>query len=82
MTAAGAVALKASPVGARMWHGGPLRRWSPVRTASCQMPLASGGYGGSYLCDGCQKPVVGIYRAREAWLCAACKMRSETRAVA
>lgn len=63
----------------RIWPDGPLRRWSLVRTNGCQMPLAGGGFGGSYVCDGCSEPVAGVYRAidrverRESWLCAACK---------
>jgi hypothetical protein len=43
------------------------------------MPLTEGGFGGSYVCDGCSEPVAGIYRVidrverRESWICAACK---------
>jgi hypothetical protein len=63
----------------RMWAGGPLRRWSPVRTNGCPMPLAGGGFGGSYVCGGCQRPVAGVYRVidrvqrRESWLCDGCR---------
>jgi len=45
------------------------------------MPLTGGGFGGSYVCDGCAEPVVGVYRVihrvqrRESWLCASCKAR-------
>lgn len=61
----------------RRWRGGPLRLWSPIRKGGRWIPLADGGFGGPYVCDGCQKPVVGVYRVRETWLCAACKVRSE-----
>lgn len=43
------------------------------------MPLNTGGFGGSYLCDGYSESVAGVYRVihpvqhRESWLCAACK---------
>jgi hypothetical protein len=37
----------------RMWTGGPTRRWSPIRQSGCLMPLADGGFGGAYVCDGC-----------------------------
>jgi hypothetical protein len=43
------------------------------------MPLAGGGFAGSYVCDGCSEPVAGVYRVidqverRESWLCASCK---------
>lgn len=68
----------------RMWPGGPLRRWSAARGAGCTMPLDSGGYGGSYVCDGCRGPVVGLYsvirgvQRRAMWLCAACKAQPGT----
>lgn len=67
----------------RMWPGGPLRRWSPVRQTGCKMPLADGGFGGSYVCEGCSEPVAGLYRMfdrveqRESWLCVRCKTRSD-----
>ena len=63
----------------RMWAGGPFRRWSPVRTSGCPMPLAGGGFGGSYVCGECQRPVAGVYRVidrvqrRESWLCDGCR---------
>jgi hypothetical protein len=43
------------------------------------MPLNAGGFGGSYVCEGCSEPVAGVYRVirpvqrRESWLCAACR---------
>lgn len=65
----------------RMWRNGPLRRSSPTRSGGCQMPLTVGGFGGSYICEGCSEPVAGLYRVihpvqrQESWLCAACKAR-------
>lgn len=69
----------------RMWPGGPLRRWSPARTSGCDMPLDRGGYGGSYVCEGCMQPVPGVYRVfrgvqrRETWLCGGCKAKAIAR---
>ena len=34
-----------------MWEGGPLREWSEKRENTNQLSLASGGFGGSYVCD-------------------------------
>lgn len=68
-----------------MWPGGPLRNWSPMREGGCTMPLAGGGFGGSYLCDGCLTPAPGVYRIidplqrRESWFCASCKAKSAAR---
>jgi hypothetical protein len=79
MSAPEAVVSGVGPGTRRMWAGGPLRRLSPIRSAGCQIPLEGGGYGGSYVCDECLMPVVGVYRViqgvqgRETWLCAACK---------
>jgi len=62
-----------------MWTDGPLRLWSSERNGGCRMPLAEGGFGGAYLCDGCSAPVVGLYRVfdgvqgQQSWLCATCK---------
>lgn len=42
------------------------------------MPLSTGGFGGSYVCDGCSESVAGLYRVihrverRESWLCFTC----------
>jgi hypothetical protein len=63
----------------RAWQGGPLRQWSSIREHSNQMPHSAGGYSGSYVCDGCLMPVVGVYRAihrvqgQQSWLCASCR---------
>ena len=71
----------------RSWPGGPLRRWSPVRQGQCKMPLAEGGFGGSYVCEGCSEPVAGVYRVfdrverQESWLCAHCKEQSDAHKV-
>ena len=52
----------------RMWKEGPLR---------CQRSDAD--FSGSYVCDGCQVPTVGVYRVKQwchgqiQWLCAACR---------
>lgn len=72
----------------RMWPGGPLRRFSPVRKGACQAPLEGGGFGGSYVCEGCQMPVAGVYRviagvqSRESWLCASCKAQPQRKRAA
>lgn len=63
----------------RMWASGPLRLCSMERDGSCRMPLASSGFGGAYVCDGCLGPVAGVYRVidgvqgHQLWLCASCK---------
>lgn len=57
----------------RMWVGGPLRRFSGGSVPGARMPLATGGYGGAYICDKCQKPVDGVYEASEGWICGGCK---------
>jgi ribosomal protein L37AE/L43A len=45
----------------RMWHGGPLRHVSATQR-------------GSYVCERCMVPVVGVYRILgNGWICAACK---------
>lgn len=67
----------------RMWPDGPLRQWNATRCPAAKMALDSGGFGGSYICDGCQLPTAGLYRAidrvqrRETWLCAQCRTRHE-----
>ena len=65
----------------RLWPGGPLRRWSAIRSSGCQIPLATGGFGGSYVCEGCREPVAGVYgvirgvQRRQSWLCGSCKVQ-------
>lgn len=67
----------------RMWPDGPLRLWSPVRAGGCRMPLANGGFGGAYVCEGCLVPVAGVYRVidgvqrQQWWFCAMCKNRAK-----
>ena len=78
----GAIAVIAPTDAKRMWSGGPLRLCSSIRKGRRWIPLADGGFGGPYVCDGCHRPVAGVYRVRETWLCAACKMRSEAREIA
>ena len=63
-----------------MWPGGPSRRWSKTRTSEASMPYGEDdGYVGSYMCQGCGEPTVGlqrvICRAQGAgkWFCAACR---------
>lgn len=71
--------LKIAP--RRRWPGGPLRQWNATRCPAAKMALDCGGFGGSYICDGCQMPAAGLYRAidgverRETWLCAQCRTR-------
>jgi len=66
----------------RMWEGGPLRQWSEKRTNRTGIALASGGFGGCYVCDGCRMPVKGIYLLRGeslpcridfGWVCQPCR---------
>lgn len=74
-----APALASSVETKQMWSNGPIRLWSPVRERGCQMPLANGGFGGAYICEGCLVPVAGVYRVSgrvqglQSWLCATCK---------
>ena len=69
----------------RMWENGPLRQWSATKHGRW-IPSANGGYSGSYVCDHCRHPVVGVYRQTwpnvgvqdcQNWFCASC--RSELR---
>src|SRR5262245_28117948 len=59
----------------RMWKGGPLRNWSPVKTPKTPSSFAEGSFVGAYVCDGCRQPCDGLYRTREEqrWLCGPCK---------
>jgi hypothetical protein len=62
----------------RMWPGGPLRRWSQVKTP--QTPLGySEGFAGAYICGQCLEPCEGVYRLREPqkWVCGSCKRKLE-----
>ena len=62
----------------RMWPTGPLRQWSndPVHRNSWNLYQCNSSHGfvGSYVCDDCREPVVGVYRQKrsEKWLCKAC----------
>lgn len=64
----------------RMWPDGPLRQFSNAskRPATSFIALAGGGYGGSYVCEGCSKPCDGVYRVMPArkWLGGCCKNKA------
>ena len=62
----------------RMWEGGPLRQFSETEAKSHYVAYSGPflrGYGGSYVCDRCQRPCAGVYLVREThkWLCGGCK---------
>jgi hypothetical protein len=67
---------------------GPSRLWLPVRTSQCKTHLDSGGYGGSYVCQGCGAPVDGVYcvdvglEVARNWICAACRTSDRAKAEA
>ena len=46
----------------RAWSGGPLRK---VGTGN--------GSASKFVCEGCRKPAVGVYRTRLGWVCQGCK---------
>lgn len=58
----------------RMWDGGPLRQWETEKVSASWIPYARGGYVGPYVCERCQKPVVGVYRTASGWVCSVCRM--------
>ena len=65
----------------RMWEGGPLQQFASRPLGGNWMwysnPLLT-GYVGSYVCDRCQEPTVGVYRQHNGaeWVCGGCrKMR-------
>jgi hypothetical protein len=68
-----------------MWPGGPDRRWSQTKIPGATMPLDSGGYGGSYVCQACQGVTVGVYIAKSSeeyaglWICGECRNAEITR---
>lgn len=74
-------ALKAQFTGevSTMWEGGPDRRVSPKKTPGATIPLAKGGFGGSYVCQVCQSAVAGVYLAKSnngatrKWVCGECR---------
>ena len=66
----------------RMWQGGPLRLFAATKTNNTKVGLASGGFGGSYVCDGCKRLAHGVHRVQSfgnggancaTWLCGRCK---------
>lgn len=70
------MATVASQTKARvMWPGGPTRVWSPARHPKAKMPLDSGGYGGPYVCQGCNRPCAGVrpvkvgLQGARKWVC-------------
>jgi hypothetical protein len=70
--------------GARqMWEGGPLRQFSDTQRGGHYIAYSSAiltGYAGSYVCDRCRRPSVGVYLSHPSeteneWLCGGCKKR-------
>lgn len=58
----------------RMWTNGPLREWSEARERGNQLALASGGYGGAYICDECHESAhMGVYLFENRWICGGCR---------
>ena len=58
----------------RSWKDGPLRECSDLRERGSWTPYATGGFSGSYICDKCHNPSVGLYRTKSGvWVCASCK---------
>ncbi len=64
-----------------MWQGGPLRNFSPTRPRSSWIPLADGGYGGPYVCKGCQNDVIGLYQTSDGWMCSRCRGEAKFRRI-
>ncbi len=67
-----------------MWPGGPSRRWSAVKCSEASLQYGEdGGYAGSYVCQGCGEPTVGVYdvpgrleqrpQVARTWVCAECR---------
>jgi hypothetical protein len=63
----------------QIWKFGPLRRWSPTKTAQTALGY-SVGFVGSYVCARCSEPSDGVYKLREAkeWVCGPCRRELET----
>jgi len=57
----------------RMWKGGPLRQISQKRPNAGWIAVDAGGYAGPYVCDKCQKPCQGVYKAEDGWQCGDCR---------
>ena len=59
----------------RMWGGGPLRNWSPIKTPTSPHRHSQGCFVGAYVCERCRESCDGIYLVREgqSWLCGGCK---------
>jgi hypothetical protein len=62
------------PTVQKMWEGGPLRSWSPIKTSKTPIGYKN-GFVGSYVCGRCGKPCDGVYPLEEPsiWLCGPCK---------
>ena len=68
-----------------MWPGGPSRKWSPVKCTEAHdfyedpRDATLRGYTGSYVCQGCGVPTVGVQRLGEeykglpVWVCGPCR---------
>ena len=60
----------------RMWKGGPLRQWA-AEPHDHFLSIDPAGYAGRYVCDVCNRPVVGVYKTKDlGWVCAACRSLS------
>jgi hypothetical protein len=65
----------------QMWAGGPSRIWSSTCGNMAPMGYATGGFVGSYICQGCNQQADGVYRSEDStggkkWLCGSCADRS------
>jgi hypothetical protein len=65
----------------RMWEGGPLRQFSETSISGRTQYQSHwrSGFAGRYICDECQKPVVGVTLSKgsSTWCCADCGSRPE-----
>ena len=65
----------------RAWHGGPLREFSEIKRSPAWLSYDHKGdskrrFAGRYVCDLCQRQVVGVYEPNyrvQAWSCGSCR---------
>lgn len=75
-----ATATTFQPRIARMWLNGPCRYYSEQEFSSGSKLYGKvQGYVGSYVCEVCVKPTVGVYRLKaNIWVCGSCKQDFST----
>ena len=66
----------------QMWPNGPSRIWSQTKGSMADLRYEPDGFVGSYVCQGCNQPVAGVYRSGtsktgENWLCGGCAKREK-----